>query len=173
MKLAADDRIAFTDDDDWYAPDAFTVPINEHGAYWGSIRLGRPLGPIFEHGRDGSLTFRPIVPMIYTNNYIISGRALSALGFDALLEHGAAQKVLAEGNFRPLLRDRYVSCVNKTPASTVSALYLLSLVEFRNNPRGEFISFANKLNSISMPAGLPWMQEPFEQYRSLMNEAVR
>jgi hypothetical protein len=172
MKLEADDRLAFTDDDDWYSPDVFTVPINEHGAYWGSIRLGRPFGPTFEYDRSGLLGFRPIVPIIYTSNYIVSGSAPSELGLNALLDHGAAQQTLEKGDFRPLPCDRYVYCANKTPAFTVSARYLLPLAEFRNNPQSEFVSFAEKLNSISIPACLPWLQEPFKQYRSLINEAV-
>lgn len=172
MSIDANDRIAFTDDDDWFAPDLFDIPINEYGAYWGSLRLGRAFGSSIEKGRNGLLTFRPIDRIIYTNNYIVSGKALSELGFDALFGHSEAQKALTEKKFRPLKCNRYVSCANKTPASALSASYLLSLEDFRNNPSGEFIRFANMLNSFTVPASVPWMREPFERFRALVNEAV-
>ena len=46
MSLEADDRIAFIDDDDWYAPNLFDLATNDHGARWGSIRLGQLFSPI-------------------------------------------------------------------------------------------------------------------------------
>lgn len=173
IDIRRDDRIAFTDDDDWYAPDIFDIPINEHGAYWGSVRLGLAFGPSIEQGGGGLISLRPIVPFIYTNNYIVSGQALAELGFDALFEHTAAHQALLDGRFRPLQCIRYASCTNKTPASALSARFLLALDDFRRDPGSEFRGFASMLNSITAPACAPWMQPSLDQLKALMNETVR
>jgi hypothetical protein len=167
-----DGLIAFTDDDDWFSPDIFGLPANSHGVYWGSSRLGRPLGSTFAQGHGGMLTLREIEPFLYTNNYIMTGRALREFGPGRLLEHGNAQQCLQEGRFKPLEDRSYASCANKSPASAVSANYLLSLEEFRADPLTEFRSYRSLLNRVEIPERVAWMRRPFTEYRALVNDAM-
>jgi hypothetical protein len=104
---------------------------------------------------------------------MVTGQALAELGFDALFEHTAAHQALTDGRFRPLKCNRYASCANKTPASALSARFLLSLDDFRRDPGSEFREFASMLNSITARACAPWMQPSIEQFKALMNETMR
>ncbi len=171
-RIEPDDLIAFADDDDWFSPHVFAAPASEHGAKWLSIRLGRMYAVDFDYGRNSLLAFRPKDKTVYTNNYAVTGVALAAVGREALFEHSHAQKTFDEGGFRPAECDTYLSCANKSPASAVSARFLLSQDSFRNDPLAEFARFSDYLGRTKVPDEHGWLAEPLGKLRTLLLESV-
>jgi hypothetical protein len=170
--LAPDDIIAFGDDDDWYSPELFSTPANGHGSKWASIRLGRGFDQTFDYDRASILSFRPVDRTIYTNTYMVTGQVLADIGYDSLFEHFHAQVPFDAGRFRPLELADYLSCANKTPASALSARFLLGRPSFLDDPRGEFSRFAMELRKTKAPAEAPWMAPPLAAFSVLIDEAV-
>jgi hypothetical protein len=171
-----DDLVVFVDDDDWLAPDLFIrlrdAADGHDGAKWGSIRVG----PVFSHLQQtpahGIFYARPIDETLYTNNYMVSGRALARLGVDELFEHRDAQRKFDAGTYRPKTVPRYLSAANKHPCSTMAALFFLSFEPFRRNPRAEISRFADALMRSSAEANTPWIVEPVRTLHSLLEVAV-
>jgi hypothetical protein len=171
LRFEAGDLLAFTDDDDWFAPDLCDLPVDQHGCHWGSIRLGRGPNPSFNYDVDSILLFRPVDQVIWTNNYFVTGKAIAEVGFDAVFDHTNAQQVFSD-TLKTRKIDRHASCTNKTPASAMSAYHLLALENFRENPLREFMRFGEALDTISLPDHEPWMRKPFDAFRRLMSEAL-
>lgn len=171
-----DDLIVFVDDDDWLAPDLFLrlrdASGSDDGAKWGSIRVG----PVFSHSPEtqthGVFYARPIDPILYTNNYAVTGRSLMRLGVNPLFEHRDAQRQFDIGAYRPNTVPRYLSAANKHPCSTMAALFFLSFEPFRRDPRAEICRFADALARSSPEPNTQWMAEPLRNLRGLIEAAV-
>ena len=174
IPLNASDSIAFTDDDDWYAPNLFEVPANDHGARWASVRLGASFDPGQQHVATANLlTLRSVDQVIYTNNYIVTGQVIANAGLEAVLEHWSAQGAQDKGVYRPLGSDGYWSCANKNPASALSARSYLANELFRRDPLREFQRYAAALKSLHVPDAAKWLGAPLERFRKLINETIR
>ena len=170
-----DGRVAFVDDDDWMSPSLFeSLPATtstEDGARWGSLRVGRIFAP---HGdAEPPIQRRPLDRIVYTNNYAVTARALARLGRAALFEHDAAQKSFDRSDFTLVTSEKYLSCAVKHPCCTMSANYLMSLDDFRSDPRREMSKFMESIDAMSLDAIEEWLRKPFAQFRQVMTDAVR
>jgi hypothetical protein len=168
-------RVAFVDDDDWMSPSLFeSLPATtsgEDGVRWGSLRLGRIFAP---HGyAEPPIQRRPLDRIVYTNNYAVTARALARLGRVALFEHDAAQKSFDQPDFTLITSEEYLSCAVKHPCCTMSARYLMSLEDFRSDPRREMSMFMETIYAIPMDSLEEWQRKPFAQFRQVMTDAVR
>ncbi len=168
-------RVAFVDDDDWMSPGLFeclpaTAP-GEDGVRWGSLRLGRTFAP---NGYAGPpIQRRPLDRIVYTNNYAVTAQALRRLGRAALFEHDAAQKSFDRPDFALVTSEKYLSCAVKHPCCTMSANYLMSLDDFRFDPRREMSAFMESLCAVPLDGMEQWLRKPFAQFRQVMADAVR
>ena len=170
-----DSRICFVDDDDWMAPALFesqpALASGEDGIRWGSLRLGRVFAP------DGYavpiVQRRPLDRIVYTNNYAVTARALARLGRAAFFEHDAAQKSFDQPGFTRVTSEKYLSCAVKHPCCTMSVNYLMSLEDFRSDPRREMSRFMESVDAMPLDGMDEWLKKPFGEFRQVMGEAVR
>ena len=168
-------RVAFVDDDDWMSPSLFeSLPAatsEEDGVRWGSLRLGRIFAA---NGYAGPpIQQRPLDRVVYTNNYAVTARALRRLGRAAVFEHDAAQGSFDRAGFTLVTSEKYLSCAVKHPCCTMSANYLMSLDDFRSDPRREMSAFMEFVDA-TPPEGMEeWLRRPFAQFRQVMTDAVR
>lgn len=170
-----DGRVAFVDDDDWLSPGLFeSLPATtsgEEGVRWGSLRLGRVFA---SNGyAEPPIQRRPLDRVVYTNNYAVTARALRRLGRAALFEHDAAQKSFDQPDFTLVTSEKYLSCAVKHPCCTMSANYLMSLDDFRSDPRREMSKFMESLYAMPLDGMEEWLKEPFALFRRVMTDAVR
>jgi hypothetical protein len=168
-------RVAFVDDDDWMSPSLFeslpaTTP-GEDGVRWGSLRLGRVFAP--NGYAEPPIQRRPLDRIVYTNNYAVTARALGRLGRAALFEHDAAQKSFDQPDFTLITSEKYLSCAVKHPCCTMSASYLMSLEDFRSDPRRELSKFMESIYAMPLDSMEEWLRRPFAQFRQVMTDAVR
>jgi hypothetical protein len=167
------DLVAFTDDDDWLAPDLFEhLRGSGEGFRWGSVRLG----PVFANPAEPAYStiyhLRPVDRLVYSNNYAATGRAIKRLGVNALLEHWNAQRrsdALLWKRWRPASVPHHLSVANKNPCSTVAAKFFLAQDSFRRDPRAVIAGYAEELEGVRP---LPWIEEPLAQYRQLVRSAL-
>ena len=168
-------RVAFVDDDDWMSPGLFeSLPATtseEDGVRWGSLRLGRIFA--LNGYAEPPIQRRPLDRIVYTNNYAVTARALRRLGRAAVFEHDAAQKSFDQPDFTLVTSEKYLSCAVKHPCCTMSANYLMSLDDFRSDPRREMSAFMESLNVVPREGMEEWMRKPFAQFRQVMTDAVR
>jgi hypothetical protein len=170
-----DGRVAFVDDDDWMSQSLFeSLPATtsgEDGVRWGSLRVGRIFAP---NGYAGPpIQRRPLDRIVYTNNYAVTARALRQLGRAALFEHDAAQESFDRAGFTVVTSEKYLSCAVKHPCCTMSANYLMSLDDFRADPRREMSAFMESIYAVPLDGMEEWLRKPFAQFRQVMTDAVR
>jgi hypothetical protein len=168
-------RVAFVDDDDWMSPSLFeSLPATtsgEDGVRWGSLRVGRIFAP---NGHAGPpIQRRPLDRIVYTNNYAVTAPALARLGPAAFFAHDAAQKSFDRADFTLVASEKYLSCAVKHPCCTMSANYLMSLDDFRSDPRREMSAFMESVVAVPLESMEEWLQKPFAQFRQVMTDAVR
>ncbi len=142
---------------------------DEDGAFWGSVRIGRKFLP---NASGDIVELRPLSRTIYTNNYVVTGRALRRLGVDAVFEHWEAQNPFDRPDFNATASSRYLSCAVKHPFSTVSLNFLRSREEFRSDPRVEMTRFMEKLEKVAPEALAAWLRPNFIRFRQIMREAI-
>jgi hypothetical protein len=159
---ADDDFFVFMDDDDWIAPHLFEA-LRAHGMQhdflWSSVFLGKfvvdlpgiPVG-------SPALKKRPLENTVYTNNYSLTGKTLKLVGTEGIFEHFDAQAKLDSGEFRPQKTPSYLSCANKHPCCTVSAVY--NLPHLSGTMRAMVTAYAEALREIELDADTLWM-EPY------------
>jgi hypothetical protein len=168
-------RVAFVDDDDWMSPSLFeSLPSptsGEDGVRWGSLRVGRIFAP--NGHAEPPIQRRPLDRIVYTNNYAVTARALRRLGRAAVFEHDAAQKSFDRPDFTLVTSKKYLSCAVKHPCCTMSANYLMSLDDFRSDPRREMSTFMESVNAMPLEDIEEWLRKPFVQFRQVMTDAVR
>ena len=172
-RVEAGGRVAFVDDDDWFADDLFLrlppLQVHEEGVRWGSIRLGRLFR---EHqGETPILQLRPLDRLVYTNNYAVTQWALDRRGPDKLIEHNDAQQVFDSPGFKLIPSSEYLSCAVKHPCSTLSARFLMKDENFRKNPRRELDSLLAAIDAIKIEDAHAWLKGPFGQFLKLFSEA--
>ncbi len=170
-----DGRVAFIDDDDWMSPNLFeSLPAptsREDGVRWGSVRLGRVFAP--DGYAEPPIKRRPLDRIVYTNNYAVTVPALARLGPAAFFAHDAAQKSFDQPEFTLVTSEKYLSCAVKHPCCTMSANYLMSLDDFRSDPRREMSAFMESVNAMPLEVMEEWLRKPFAQFRQIMTDAVR
>ena len=168
-------RVAFVDDDDWMSPSLFeclpAMTSTEDGARWGSLRVGRVFAP--NGYAEPPIQRRPLDRIVYTNNYAVTAHALSRLGRAALFEHDAAQESFDRAGFTLVTSEKYLSCAVKHPCCTMSANYLMSLDDFRSDPRREMSAFMESLYAMPLEGMEEWLRKQFVQFRQVMTDAVR
>jgi hypothetical protein len=168
-------RVAFVDDDDWMSPSLFeSLPATtsgEDGVRWGSLRLGR----IFATNgyAEPPIQRRALDSIVYTNNYAVTARALCRRGRAAFFDHDAAQESFDQPGFTLVTSEKYLSCAVKHPCCTMSANYLMSLDDFRSDPRREMSAFIESLCAVPVGDMEEWLRDPFAQFRQMMTDAVR
>jgi hypothetical protein len=126
--LKPNDLVAFTDDDDWFNPCIFEV-LREFdlagGFCWDHVHFG--LVEVDVPGqrlRDSVWQRRSATPpVLFTNNYAVSGAVIKRLGVPAVLEHYHAQDRVREGDILLVHAPMYLSASHKHPCST-TAIYL-------------------------------------------------
>jgi hypothetical protein len=167
--------VAFVDDDDWMSPDLFeSLPApgaNQDGARWGSMRVGRSFTA--NGYSEPVVQARPLDPIIYTNNYAVTARALRRFGRSAVFQHNGAQSTFDQSNFAVVSSERYLSCAVKHPCCTMSINYLLSLESFRLDPRREMRDFLQSIDAVRLDDLDSWLRKPFSRFREVMADAVR
>src|SRR5580658_1563582 len=168
-------RVAFVDDDDWMSPSLFeSLPATtstEDGARWGSLRVGRIFAP--DGYAEPPIQRRPLNRIVYTNNYAVTAPALAHLGPAAFFAHDAAQKSFDRPDFTLVTSEKYLSCAVKHPCCTMSANYLMSLDDFRSDPRREMSAFMESLYAMPLDGMEEWLRKPFVQFRQVMTDATR
>jgi hypothetical protein len=55
----------------------------------------------------------------------------------------------------------------------MSANYLMSLDDFRSDPRREMSAFMESLYAMPLEGMEKWLRKPFAQFRQVMTDAVR
>ena len=55
----------------------------------------------------------------------------------------------------------------------MSANYLMSLDDFRSDPRREMSAFMESVHAVSLDGIEEWLRKPFAQFRQVMTDAVR
>jgi hypothetical protein len=55
----------------------------------------------------------------------------------------------------------------------MSANYLMSLDDFRSDPRREMSKFMESVYAMPLDAIEEWLRKPFAQFRQVMTDAVR
>ena len=170
-----DGRVAFVDDDDWMSPGLFeSLPATtsgEDGVRWGSLRVGRIFAP--NGYAEAAIQRRPLNRIVYTNNYAVTAPALRRVGRAAFFEHDAAQESFDRPGFTLVTSEKYLSCAVKHPCCTMSANYLMSLDDFRSDPRREMSKFMESVYAMPLDAIEEWLKKPFAQFRQVMTDAVR
>jgi hypothetical protein len=116
---------------------------------------------------------RPVDRIVYTNNYAVTARALARLGRAAFFEHDAAQKSFDQPGFTRVTSEKYLSCAVKHPCCTMSVNYLMSLEDFRSDPRREMSRFMESVDAMPLDGMDEWLKKPFGEFRQVMGEAVR
>jgi hypothetical protein len=169
LDFAELDRIVFTDDDDWFDPLLFRHEANEAGLKWKSIRLG--LG--FSRAETEVLTFRNDEQTIFTNNYLITGRSLHANGLDSLLEHYNASATFEAGKYKPLRSSVYLSCANKSLASVVAAMHLMTKDDFVGRPELTFEAYRQAIANVQVPFEYPWLKSILTEYQALVSTTFK
>lgn len=172
LDIDANDLVAFTDDDDWFAPDLFSNRGNVHGLKWSSIRIGRIFSADFAYGTEAPFSFRPPSSTIYTNTYYVTGQIIRVLGIDSLFEHTSADRAFYNKSFRPQETVNYLSCANKSPASALSALFLMSFRPFIESPEAEFLKLRDHIEMLETPNDFQWLRTPIEEYKKLIRETI-
>jgi hypothetical protein len=175
LSVSPDDLAVFIDDDDWLAPDLFTILRNAQelsdGARWGSIRIGAPF--TFEpKPEDHVFAYRPIDNILYTNNYAVTGRCISNVGLRLLLEHFDAQHQFNTDRFHPQQIAEYLSCANKHPCSSLAARFFMSSDSFKKEPISSILAFYEALGEIDTAAAPSWVLEPVQKLRALMARVI-
>jgi hypothetical protein len=168
-------RVAFVDDDDWMSPSLFeslpATTAGEDGVRWGSLRVGRIFGP--NGYAEPPIQRRSLDRIVYTNNYAVTAPALARLGSAAFFAHDAAQKSFDRADFALVKSEKYLSCAVKHPCCTMSANYLMSLDDFRSDPRREMSAFTESIHAMPLEGMEEWLRKPFAQFRQVMSDAVR
>jgi hypothetical protein len=168
-------RVAFVDDDDWMSPSLFeslpATAAGEDGVRWGSLRVGRIFGP--NGYAEPPIQRRSLDRIVYTNNYAVTAPALARLGSAAFFAHDAAQKSFDRADFALVTSENYLSCAVKHPCCTMSANYLMSLDDFRSDPRREMSAFTESIHAMPLEGMEEWLRKPFAQFRQVMSDAVR
>lgn len=112
--IVDDDLLYFTDDDDWVTPGLFSrlrgQEASRDGWIWRSLAVTKPFASATA---ESVLVDRPISSAVFTNNYAVTGRALSRLGVEALLEHYDAETARTAGIFDPTHLDEGLTAANK------------------------------------------------------------
>jgi len=182
-EVPPDALVVFIDDDDWLAPHLFArlrefaaAGAGVDGFRWGPVRLGRDFKLTMD--ADAAFALRPTLTLrpidrIYTNSYAVSGAALGRLGIDALFEDFDALTLFESGRFAPATVAQYLSCINKHPASSLVASFLLGSEDFRRDPRADIGRWSEGVMSVPLPVDLAWMEAPRQQLAALLADAAR
>jgi hypothetical protein len=150
---------------------ATSTTSGEDGVRSGSVRLGRVFAP--NGYAESAIQQGPLDHIVYTSNYAATARALARLGRAAFFEHDAAQKSFDQPGFTFITSEKYLSCAVKHPCCTVSANYLMSLEDFRSDPRREMSKFMEFVYAMPPDGMEEWLKKPFAQFRQVMTDAVR
>jgi hypothetical protein len=165
------DRIVFLDDDDWLAPNLFRcIPeaAGFDGYRWGSVRIGVDFDPTSPGA--AMVQLRQLSPIVYTNNYAVTGRMIARHGWTAVFEHFHADPVFQQPETDIIDCPDYLSCAVKHPCATRSFTRLMADDGFRQDPVTNIRMFADRLESSTLPDGAAWMADPLEQLRQLFRE---
>lgn len=168
------DRIVFLDDDDWLAPDLFEnlAPAEAaDGQRWSSVRIGLDYDPTSPDA--AVIQCRPPSRIVYTNNYMVTGDVLRGHGVDAVFEHTNAQSTFDREDFTVIDMAGYYSCAVKHPCSTTAVRHLMSLEEFRRDPKSIVQLFAQRLVVTPIPSEATWIGRPVSALVALLEEAAR
>ncbi|MDQ1159627.1 hypothetical protein QE385_004024 [Sphingomonas sp. SORGH_AS 950] len=175
--LPPDDMLLFYhDDDDWFSPDL--------GAYVASININLVDAVVFPFVRLASnvTTFTVTGSMAAdgvgkaeafryrycTNNHGLTRRAL--LKCPDLVEHTDASRAAETLGFVDLHLDRIISVTSKTPCS---ASWLSQLPESRTGFAKYISRYIEILESIVIPPGLCWAEQPLRRTLDLFRKVNR
>ena len=78
-----------------------------------------------------------------------------------------------EPDFTLVTSEKYLSCAVKHPCCTMSANHLMSLDDFRSDPRREMSEFMESVDAVPLDGIEEWLRKPFAQFRQVMTDAVR
>jgi hypothetical protein len=177
IPVAPDDLVVFVDDDDWLRADLFNrlrgLNVSGHGARWGSVRVGLVGGPTRFDPDISQIALRPLSPVLFTNNYAVTGALLQIAGTDRLFQHFVAQMGIRSGHFQPVPVAVYLSAANKHVCSTMSARHLLASEHFRTDPKTVVSATYDDLNAATIPAAAEWIRPALSEYLALFAEAIR
>lgn len=173
--LDDEDRIFFSDDDDWAAPDLFERLQGPGGDGWiwrsafvGKLFADTPLekvgGPVLQK--------RPASSIVYTNNYVVSGQALKRIGSDVMVEHYHAQAAMDDGRYRPSRCDDFLSAANKHLACTVFINVNMGAPDFVADMRAGVSRYADELSAVRLDDDLAWMVDPLARLVELNRQAA-
>jgi hypothetical protein len=170
LALGAEDRVVFVYDDDWLAPDLLArlpAPAGEDGLRWGSLRVGLAFDATVPN--IGFCDARPLSPIVYTNNYAVTGAELAKAGLDAVFEHTDADAAFRRPDYAVANVPAWLSCALKHPCSTVSAKALMA-GGFFADPVSPVLHFKSLLAAAAPPPGADWLAGPLAGLRAVMDD---
>lgn len=172
-----EDRIFFTDDDDWVSPDLFQFLEKsgpaEHGWIWNSIFVGKLFGQTpFEGPAAAVIEERPSSNVIYTNNYAVTGRFLKSQGQERVEEHYHSQILFDNGSFKPARLNEYLSAANKHLCCTVCIHYNGSNEGFMQDMAKSLNTIVLELEAIELTERSAWIGRIKRQFNEINKEAL-
>ena len=161
-----DDLLLISDDDDWYAPDIFSVlrsrlPFTAAiwpDAVWGvqapahrlthSLHLEQPL--------VRPLSDTDVASVIKTNNYCVSGRYLAEHGAASVLTHEAALRSLTGASVDRCEFEQTLSVVNRHPCSVTV------MNRYEQSGDGDFLKLVEAYRT-ALPNFQPAWAQPYAE----------
>lgn len=172
-RLADDDLVAPTDDDDWFPPDLFShLSGSPDGYKWGSIRIGPVTNNPGEPPYSSVYHLRPIDHQIYTNSYAVTGRTIRRLSLKAVFDHFNAEKrtrSIWRASWKPATVHAHLSVANKHPCSVTISDALARRTNYSSDPRPTLEGYLEELDRIQP---LPWLELPLARLRALLRQAL-
>ncbi|QTN18891.1 hypothetical protein HZ989_11690 [Brevundimonas sp. AJA228-03] len=177
LDLHDDDRLYFTDDDDWVSPDLFErleqLPSNGDGWLWNSVFVGKLFGDTPEEGPESRVVReRPASDTVYTNNYAVTGAAFRRLGAGALVEHTNAQLALDGGRFVPVRSGEYLSAANKHLCCTVCIHYNQASEAFQSDMAGAVRLILDELAVTELSPRISWLAGALQAFQEINRRAL-
>lgn len=177
LDIHDDDRLFFTDDDDWVNPDLFErleqSPSNGDGWLWNSVFVGKLFGDTPQEGPESPVVReRPASDTVFTNNYAVTGSAFRRLGAGALLEHTNAQQALDAGSFVPGRSVEYLSAANKHLCCTVCIHYNQASEAFRSDMAGAVRLILDELEVTDLSPRTSWLAGTLQAFQDINRRAL-
>ena len=168
-------RIAFLDDDDWFAPDAAQRMAAAGEADVAVFPLLRLDVPVFTFARQVTPASPVIGPVsrfssrYQTNNYALHPRLATPACLAALCDHLAASAAAGAMGLVDAYCDTMLSATNKSP---VAASVLERILADEDRFATHVAAFVAALRGLDLPGHAAWMREPIARTAALFAAAL-
>jgi len=175
--IPEDAIVLFSDDDDWFHPQIFRRIQNRiwaDGCYWDHLFTGLIEVEIpAQNLRNVTLLRRKGEPMLFTNNYALTGAAVRRLGLKQVAEHYDTQTAIREQWLKIDPVEAYLSAANKHPCSSTAIYHNRTDPSIYRDLRTHIVRYYHTLKSIELDADSLWLKPSLDQMIALVGLVLR